>query len=66
VETTSRPVENIRLSLYDVANKLFTLCHLEGEPEEDAIVTKILELDDMKMVYDTQSHKLIDIELIEI
>ena len=67
VETTSRPVENIRLTLYnDVANKLFTLCNLEGEPTEDQIIESILELDDMKIVYDAQSHKLIDIELIDI
>ena len=67
VETTSRPVENIRLSLYnDVATKLFSLCKLEGEPTDDEIMESILELDKVKILYDTQSHKLIDIELIDI
>lgn len=67
VETTSGPVENIRLTLYnDVAIKLFTLCKLKGEPTDDEIMTSILELDDMKILYDTQSYKLIDIELIDV
>ena len=60
-------MENIRLTLYnDVAIKLFTLCKLKGEPTDDEIMTSILELDDMKILYDTQSYKLIDIELIDV
>ena len=67
VETTSRPVENHRLILYnDVAAKLFGLCNLQDEPTDDEITRSILELDDVKIIYDTQSNKLIDIELIDI
>ena len=66
-ETKCRPVENIRLTLYnDVATKLFGLCKLEGELTEDNIIESILELDDVTILYDTQSHKLIDIECIDI
>lgn len=64
---TSNPVEKIRLSLYnDVAIKLFNLCNLPAEPSDADIMEGILELDDVKILYDSQSHKIIDIELIQL
>ena len=67
VETASRPVQNLRLSLYnDVAIKLFTTCDLvDLELTDDEITAKLSQLDDLKIVYDTQSCKVIDIESID-
>ncbi len=67
VETSSPPVEKIRLTVYhDVVVKLFQLCNITVEATENQISAAILELDDIKICYDTQSHKLVDLENVDI
>mgnify|MGYP001794231051 FL=1 len=49
-----------------VVNKLFALSDLHEGAIEDGVLEKLLDLDITKLSYDTESHKLINIDPIEI
>jgi hypothetical protein len=67
VETSPPPFEKMRLIVYhNVVVKLFQLCNITVEATENQISAAILELDDIKICYDTQSHKLVDLENVDI
>ena len=45
---------------------MFALSRLLEEAEEDKVLEKLFDIDMAKLSYDTQSHKLIDIDPIKI
>ena len=45
---------------------LFALSGLHKEAEEDEVLEKLSDIDMAKLSYDTQSHKLFDIDPIKI
>lgn len=61
------PQQNIRLSLYnDVEVKMLHLGNLSFNATEDEISSGLLELEDWKLFYGCQNHKLIDVDIVEV
>lgn len=66
-ESSNQPKEKLRLLIYnDVATKLFSLCNLEPEPSNDEVMQGVLQMTDIKVFFDMQSKKIIDIEPLNI
>ena len=58
----------LQLHVYpDAVPKLFSICDLNvNETTEDEITETVLNLDTVKVCFDTQTRKLVDIEKINI
>lgn len=66
-ESSNQPKEKLRLVIYnDVATKLFSRCNLEAEPSNDEVMQSVLQMTDIKIFFDMQSKKIIDIEPLNI
>ena len=57
---------NLNIRGQQIVSKLFALSGLHEEAEEDEVLETLLDIDMAKLSYDTQSHKLIDIDPIKI
>ena len=61
------PVQRLRLTAFnDVSGKLLTICGLLQTSSEQELAESILELNSVKITYDEQTNKLIDIDVIDI
>ena len=67
IENSNKPSQKLHLCVYtDTVTKLLTICNLKEISSEDKITEAVLQLDTVKLRYDRQSHKLINIEKIDI
>ena len=67
IENSNKPSQKLHLCVYtDTVTKLLTICNLKEISSEDKITEAVLQLDTVKLCYDRQSHKLINIEKIDI
>ena len=57
---------NLNIHSQQIVSRLFALSGLHEEEEEDEVRETLLDIDVAKLSYDTQSHKLIDIDPIKI
>ena len=57
----------LQLHVYpDAVPKLLSICDLSANETEDEITEAVLNLDTVKVCFDTQTQKLVDIEKINI
>ena len=68
VHTQDNPRQKINLNIYDqqMVQKLFTICEITETASEDEAEVAILNTELFKFSFDTQSHKVIDIDPIHI
>ena len=61
------PAQRLHLTAFnDVSSKLLTICGLLQTSSEQELTESILELNSVKITYDEQTNKLIDIDVIDI
>ena len=68
IQNSKQPLQKLQLQVYQEAvPKLFSICHLiANETTEEEITEAVLNLDTVKVCFDTQTRKLVDIEKIAI
>ena len=68
IQDSNQPRQKLQLHVYpDAVPKLFSICDLNAnETTEDGITETVLNLDTVKVCFDTQTRKLVDIEKINI
>lgn len=68
IQNSKQPLQKLQLQVYQEAvSKLFSICHLiANETTEEEITEAVLNLDTVKVCFDTQTRKLVDIEKIAI
>ena len=68
VQTEDKPRQKINLNIYrqQIVQKLFTICAITETASEDEAVEAIFNTELLKLSFDTQCHKLIDIDPIHI
>ena len=68
VHAQDNPRQKINLNIYgqQIVQKLFTICEIAETASEDEAEVEILNTELFKFSFDTQSHKLIDIDPIHI
>lgn len=67
VQDSTKPDTKVRLAVFhNEVKKLFLMCNILTPASEDEVVEKLLDLELVKIIYDTQTNKLIDIEKINI
>ena len=68
VHTQDNPRQKINLNIYgkQMVQKLFTICEITETASEDKAEVAILNTELFKFSFDTQSHKVIDIDPIHI
>ena len=67
-QESSKPDHKLRLSVYnDVFVKLMDICSVNtSSTSDDEIIERILDLELVKLSFDSQSNKLIDIQVVHI
>ncbi|XP_015774419.1 PREDICTED: uncharacterized protein LOC107352619 [Acropora digitifera] len=68
IQDSNQPRQKFQVHVYpDAVPKLFSICDLNAnETTEDEITETVLNLDTVKVCFDTQTRKLVDIEKINI
>lgn len=67
IQETSNPHNRVRVSVYnDVFSKVLGICNLLAASTDEEIIENILDLELVKVSYDTQSNKVIDIDQVKI
>lgn len=67
IQETSNPHNKVRVSVYnDVFSKLLGICNLLAALTDEEIIEKILDLELVKVSYDSQNNKVIDIDQIKV
>ena len=67
IQETSTPHNRVRVSVYnDVFSKVLGICNLLAASTDEEIIENNLALELVKVSYDTQSNKVIDIDQVKI
>ena len=68
VQTEDTPKQKVNLNVYgqQIVQKLFTMCEITETASEDEAVEAILNTELLKLTFDTQSRKLIEVDAIYI
>ena len=66
IQDSTKPDTKFRLAVFhNEVKKLFLMCNIDTSASEE-VLEKLLDLELVKILYDTQSNKLIDIENVNI